>query len=215
VRAQSHTRTEPRPLTSLGNIKGMAFREFLAWYEQRHGGAIVEATIRDVESRHHAGLVPEGPYFGVLASRWYPAEVVHDLLDQLTLARSEEELEKMAADAASSVMTHMLRGVYRAMFSLIATPERYVRHAGKLWSTQYDTGESRFTVTGPTEHRVTYVGWTSHHPFICRLNMAAGRPILEAMHCRDVESQRISCVSSGAAKCENLMRWRAPLERGR
>lgn len=193
----------------------MAFREFLAWYERRHGSAPVVAAVAEVERRHRVGLVPEGPYFGVLASRWYRAEAVHDLLDRLTADRSEAELARMADDAASAIMGHMLRGVYRTLFSLIATPERYARHAGKLWSTQYDTGSIVIEVTGTTEHRITFVDWASHHPFICRMNMAAARPIFEAMQCQDIHVQRLGCISTGAAACENLVRWRAPASKSR
>jgi hypothetical protein len=197
-------------VSSLGNIKGVAFREFLAWYEMRRGSTSIARAVADVERRHGAGLVPEGPHFGVLSSRWYDAAVVHDLLDRLTAGCSDEELAQMAEDAASHVMGTMLRGVYRTMFSLFATPERYVRYVDKLWSTSYDTGSVVIQIPEPNVHRVTYAGWTSHHPFICRMNMAAARPIFEAMRCEDVRVRRLSCVSSGAPVCENVVRWRDP-----
>jgi hypothetical protein len=194
--------------SDLGRIKGVAFGEFLAWYE-----AFVNAEeVRGAVRRTHADF-PDvfdlgRAQFGILASRWYRAEVVHAVLDRLILGKAERELETIARDAAEAIMTKTIRGVYRTVFALVITPDRYRKHIDKVWSLHYDTGRIVVEEPGPQAHRVRYEDWRSHHPMICRLNMAAGGPIYEAMGCRDVSVRRLGCVSDGARACENLVSWR-------
>jgi hypothetical protein len=195
-------------LADLGKIKGVAFGEFIGWYELRYGHEPVRRAVLEVDAVHPGQLDAARIGFGVLASHWYPAPVVHTLLDCLTRNRTESELQSMAVDAADHIMKRTLRGVYRAIFTMIATPDRYVRHIDRLWSMHYDTGSLVAQRVDETTHRVTYVGWTSHHPFICRLNMAASLPLYGAMGCRDVTYERVRCVSQGGANCENLVRWK-------
>lgn len=196
-------------MSELGNIKGVAFGEFLGWYAKRYGRLPVEDAVRVVESRHRAGLSVSGATFGVLSSQWYPASVVHELVDRLTGERSPKELDEMARDAAGFIMGRTLRGVYRTMFSLFATPARYVRYVDKLWDTHYDTGKVVFRIPAAGIHHATYVDWASHHPFICRMNMASSLTIYDAMGCENVRYERKRCVSDGAADCENVVRWDA------
>jgi hypothetical protein len=184
--------------------------EFLGWYAKRNGRAAVEDAIYQAKHPDRETLVPSNGSFGILASRWYPAELVHELLDRLTAGRRELELDEMARDAATFIMGRTLHGVYRTMFSLLATPERYVRYSDKLWNTHYDTGTLLFRVPEPGTHYVTYQGWRSHHPFICRMNMASSVPIYSAMGCKNVRHERQSCIADGKPVCRNLVRWGEP-----
>jgi hypothetical protein len=194
-------------LSQLGKIKGVAFGEFLNWYDRTYARAAVVAAVRGAQARFEEGLDPDRPGFGVLASRWYPAEFVHDLLDRLTAGRSVGELDRMALDAANFIMGRTIKGVYRTMFSMFVTPDRYVKYIGKLWAMHYDTGELLVRVPEPTVHRIIYSEWAGHHPFICRMNMASGFTIYSAMGCKEVTCQRMRCVSDGAADCESMVRW--------
>jgi hypothetical protein len=194
-------------LSQLGKIKGVAFGEFLTWYDRTYPNGTVASAVREVEARFDDGLDAERAGFGVLASRWYAAELVHDLLDRLTSGRSVGELDRMALDAANFIMGRTIKGVYRTMFSMFVTPERYVKYIGKLWAMHYDTGELVVRAQEPNVHRVTYSEWAGHHPFICRMNMASGYSIYSAMGCKDVTCQRMRCVSDGAADCESMVRW--------
>jgi hypothetical protein len=144
----------------------------------------------------------------VLASRWYRAEVVHALLDILARGKTDLDLQKLATEASASIMQKTISGIYKSIFALVVTPDRYVKHIDKVWQLHYDNGLPVIEPIGPKSHRVTYHDWRSHHPLICRLNMAAGTPIYEAMGCKDVVSRRVGCVSDGAPRCENIMTWR-------
>jgi hypothetical protein len=190
---------------ALGNIKGAAFREFLVFYAKTVDRERVIAAIRAAGS---AELSAERPDFGVLQNTWYPAGLVHGLLDRLTQGFDEAELATLAQEAATHIMGVTLRGVYRTMFSLIATPERYARHIPNLWRVHYDNGDPVVLTRGAKEHRITFMSWASHHPFICRLNMAAAAPIYTAMGCKAVRWQRVHCKSMGGEHCVALVTWK-------
>jgi len=190
-----------------GKIKGVAFGEFLVWHEKRNGSSLVKGAVREVEQHYREGLDPDRAGFGVLASRWYPAEVVHELVDRLVSGRSPAELDAMARDAAGFIMGRTLKGVYRAVIAMFGSPDRYARHIDKLWGMHYDTGRVLVQESSPTSHRVRYSGWEGHHEFICRMNMASSVAIYGAMGCRDVSYERVGCISAGAPYCESIARW--------
>lgn len=186
-----------------GRIKGTAFREFLIWYGAHHGRARVSRAVAP-----HRQFDANASDLGVLPNVWYPAPLVHELIDALTEGFTREELAAMAQDAANEIMRKTLRGVYRAVFNLFVTPDRYRRHIDKLWSLHYDTGRPVIDVVGPGEHRVRYLDWAGHHPFVCALNMSSAIPIYTAMGCRDVGWTRVSCRADALETCESQVRWR-------
>lgn len=199
---------EPPPRsTRLGRIKGFAFSEFANWYADNHGRGRISRALEAAELKFHVDFDRDRGGFGILASHWYDADVVHAVLDAIVERHAPEELEVMARDAADAIMGKMLSGIYRAAFSVCVTPARYLRHVDKVWRLQYDNGEPVIVATGETEHTIHYRGWRSHHPMICRLNMASARPIYAAMGCKETRYTRIACVSEGAARCQAVVVW--------
>lgn len=152
---------------------------------------------------------PARATFGVLASQWYPAVVVHTVLDELTRGLSADELQNLARKAADGIMSNTLRGVHRTVFATFVSPARYLRHIETFWRLHYDTGSALVTARTPTEHHVIYRDWTSHHPFACQLNMASALPIYSAMGCHHVAYKILGCVSRGQARCETEISWSA------
>lgn len=194
----------PAAESSLGQIKGAAFREFVVWYAGRFG---VQRLGRSLPPAREL-LNPDAADLGVLPNVWYPAKLVHELLDLLLADKSSEELDRLAQEAADHIMKKTLSSVYRAFFNLFVTPDRYARHIDKLWSLHYDTGRPLIEPVGSNQHRIRYVDWTSHHAFICRLNMSAAVPIYSAMGCREVSWTRIACKSLQGSQCMTQVRWR-------
>jgi len=194
-----------------GHVKGAVLREFVLFCEQYDDRARLARALNALREAYPADVDPERSGGGFLASRWYPAELVHVLVDEAIAGRSQVEQDALAQHAASVIMGHTLRGVYKFLFSTFATPDLYARHAQKLWSLHYDNGsvhidnKAREGVNGVAHARV--VRWISHHPFVCKLNGAATMPIYEAMGCRDVRCDTIACVSKGDDHCEWLVRW--------
>ena len=202
---------------TLGNIKGAAFREFLVWYGRSKGQDLLLAHVQAMATRADAALLareldPRKEALGVLASQWYPAELVHALLDEVARGRSTQELEALTSEASRAVMKATLSGLYRVLFEWMATPARYARYAPKLWSAYYDSGQLRIEFDEHEAKAVsTVTSWPGHHPLICDLNRGAAPAIYAAMGCRDARCTRLACVSRGDAECRFVTAWRKPL----
>ena len=144
-------KTEISQPDGIGHIKGAAFREFLIFYGKnvdpvRAAGAVKASGSFELNTARSD--------FGILQNTWYPAELVHELLDRLTEGFDEPELQKLAQAAAIHIMGVTLHGVYKTMFSLIATPERYARHIPKLWKVHYDNGEPAVVIRADRKRHV-------------------------------------------------------------
>jgi hypothetical protein len=200
-----------RGFVLLGNVKGAVLREFVLFCQQHDDRQRLTRALRALDEAYPGSVEPERLGGGFLASRWYPAELVHVLVDEMIAGRSDAEQKKLAQRAANVIMSHTLRGVYRFLFSTFATPDLYARHANKLWSLHYDNGLVEVD-NKPREglHRVAHtrvLRWISHHPFVCMMNGAATIPIYEAMGCRNVRCEVIACVSDGSPNCAWIVHW--------
>jgi hypothetical protein len=193
---------------SIGRIKGAAFREFVGFCEQRLGRDSVQRAVDRLDPSVRAPFDREREAFGIVASTWYPAEVVHALLDELIRGRSAEERAALARDGSRQTLEATLRGIYRTLFAVLATPERYARHAGKLWSAYYESGALEVTATTAHGASSRIVGWRAHHPFLCELNAASPAIIYEAMGCAGAQSSRVACVDHGDPCCAFETTWR-------
>jgi hypothetical protein len=203
----SRERKPDRAPSGMGHIKGLGLRGFLAWYGANVDRERVLQALDLAQRDSSEYFDVSQPAFGVLTSRWYPAEVVHAILDEILRHHSRTESARLAEDAAQAVMNDLLKGVYRSIISMFVTPERYARHGEKLWTLNYDNGRP-VSVTSPAEHRVTYIEWRSHHPFLCRINMATSLTLYTTMGCRDVRYRRLGCISDGAEACDSVITWK-------
>lgn len=193
---------------SEARIKGAAFREFLRFYVKTYGEAALCERSARMPAALRAQLAPEEPVLGVLHSTWYPAPLVHALLDELTRDMSDAQMRTLASKASSAVMQKTLHGLYKVLFDWMATPERYARHAPKLWHSYYDSGTMEITAQPSGTEALTVIrDWAAHHPFICELNRGAAEAIYAAMGCSDVVCERVACVSRGDAECRFVTRW--------
>jgi len=189
-------------------IKGAAFREFLRWYDERQGSGRLADHLQALPATDRAEFDPGAPVLGVQPSHWYPASTVHRLLDEIVRGRSASEVRALGEEGARAVMDNTLRGIYRGLFTWMANPERYARHAHRLWDIYYDSGVFEVTPLPDGRGAVSVVrGWDAHHPVICELNRGAAIAIYEAMGCSDVHCERTSCVDDGASECRFVTRW--------
>lgn len=191
-----------------GNIKGAAFREFVVWYTKEQGSERLLAAVDALPESARFHLQPRREALGILAATWYPAEVLHSLLDELLRGVPEDERLGMARGAAGVIMRSTLHGIYRVLFRLMATPELYVRFGSRLWSTHYDSGDLILELEEPTHLQATVRNWRGHHPFICQLNGAALVPIFSEMGCVDPNVNFEACVSRGDTECRYSLSWR-------
>jgi hypothetical protein len=195
------------PAAGKGKIKGAAFREFVAWVEKDRGPEALARLVTGLAADDQRQYLPGRPALGLLAATWYPAALIHRFLDELTVGLPDAELERMARKGAEYTMQTNLRGVYRSLFSLFVSPKIYAMGMQQLWNLHYDSGRVGNLEAGPNRHRAVIHDWRGHHPFICRLNMAAVFPLYGAMGCRDLVAEREACVSSGDAMCAWNITW--------
>lgn len=190
-----------------GRIKGLAFREFAIWYAEHVDADHTSSVVRELEPVYPNVFDVGRRGYGILPTRWYEARLVHRFLDQLVGPQLDSEIDRLTQAAANDIMGRTLSGVYAFLFSALASPELYARHANKLWGLHYDSGTSAIVQQSATEATLRYAGWRGHHPLICRLNMAAAVPIYQAVGCTNVRWTRLACVDHGKPMCEMLVRW--------
>lgn len=199
--------TTPINPSQLGRIKGVAFREFAVWYADNISAPRVREVVLSLDHHYPNLLDADRPGFGILVTHWYPAELVHAFLDHLAEPHTAAELDRITQDAATDIMNRTLSGVYKFLFSAVASPSLYAKHVGKLWGLHYDTGTVANEHVRDTEALMRYVEWHSHHPLICKLNMSASIPIYAAMGCKNVRWRKLACVSEGQRACALSVNW--------
>lgn len=190
-----------------GARQGNAFREFLLWYEQDRGQGALLAAFDRLEPALRSELDRDRPALGVLPSVWYPAAVVHPLLDAVTEGAPPAELDRLVREGARHTIDQMMRGVQRIAFSLLVSPARYPRIINTLWRLNYDSGQVRVLVHGPRKHESIVTGWQAHHRLACRLGHASKERMYQVMGCRSVHVRQTACIADGAADCRSVVTW--------
>jgi hypothetical protein len=190
-------------------VKGAAMREFFRYLHDTHGAGLLQTLASVVEPQYRNLFNPADPCMGVVASSWYPAPAVHQILDRLLQGRSAAQVTELARGGAEAVIANTLRGVYRLLFETMMSPERYARNSQKLFSRYCDAGTMTKRATSPTSHLSTIVDWRAHHPFLCDLIIYTGVYVYRAMGCKNVKMERVSCISRGARECSFVISWAA------
>ena len=194
------------PAIEGGAIKGAAVREFIRWYAGREGPSRLRTIVDRMPEVHRKRLDPDSPALGLLANTWYEADLVHALLDAMAQDMDARQRDELARGGAEAVMAATLKGLYKVLFSWMASPARYARFSPKLWASYYDCGE--FEVQSEPGRAVcTIRNWSTHHAVICDLNREAARQIYLAMGCKGVNTERTRCVAEGHDHCCFVTTW--------
>jgi hypothetical protein len=188
-------------------IKGVAIRAFFKWYRERFGDDYVRERISHLSSEVQSKLDPGDRHLGILDSEWYPAALVHALLDSVARGMSPVDRRQLMRDGARAALATTLRGVYKLLFDSMMTPERYLRRAQSLFSRYFNAGTMTKVAEGPTAHLSLLHNWTSHHPLLCDFVQYTAETVYGAMGCQNVESTRLSCVSHDAEFCSFRVTW--------
>ena len=202
-----------RMASNAGRIRGSILRDFLRWYRDAKGSKRIAEIIESLEGEDRELFDPTDDSFGLAAREWYPAIVVHQIMDRMTAGMSDDEFEDFAREAALGVSELIQTGVYRTMFRFAFTPDRYATHIQKMWDRLYDSGRVRAEPVTDTEHRILVEDWRSHHPLLCRIQSLSRAENYRLMGCEGIELHRDRCVGEGADSCEVVMRWRRWLPR--
>lgn len=191
-------------------IKGVAIRAFFRWYREKFGDPYVRERISHLSSAIQAQLDVADPSLGIIDSEWYPADLVHALLDSVARGMSAVERRQLMRDGAQVALATTLRGIYKVLFDSMMTPERYLRRAQSLFSRYFNTGTMTKVAEGPTAHLSLIHDWTSHHPLLCDFVRYTAETVYGAMGCQNVESTRLSCVSHDGELCSFRVTWTNP-----
>lgn len=193
----------------VGSLKGAALHSFLLWYADHVGTDHFEEEAAKLPEHLRPLIDPSREALGVLASKWYPMELAHALLDRLTLRHGPRELDEMVQRAGPDVMRSQMTGLQRRAFKLLMNPDRYRKHVGSIWRQNFDSGDIEVVETGPQEHHGFCRNWRGHHPLVCRLIHTGKEAVYEAMGCKDVTVELTGCISEGDDACSSKVRWSA------
>ena len=190
----------------LGNVKGVAVRGLLGWYEGVRGLGSVARMYSTLPPHAQSRLSLDREALGVLPASWIAESSWHALLDAV-LADAPCDRERMVGEVAAAIMSTTLRGVHRSLFDRLCTPQLYARYAQVTWRLYHDEGEWRVQLVSDHAAYATLRAWRGHHPLSCDLAMEAGRIVLASMGCRGVVATRRSCVSMGGSQCACSYEW--------
>lgn len=195
------------PPATEARIKGVAFERLLDFYTRRHGEARMNAIVGSLPPDLAAHLHERGGSHGVLVNAWYPARLAHGLLDAMTASARPAERTELAEAGAEAIVRSSLRGIYKVLFQLFMTPDRYAGRAQALWDRYFDTGRVEKTIVDEKTHVTRIEDWSGHHPVLCEMNAASARIIYEELGCRAVRVERTGCVSRGDPACTQRITW--------
>lgn len=191
-------------------IKGGAIREFFTWYERRFGADHVRAMAARVPEDLRGLLDPDEPIVKILPASWYPASLVHAMLDAIAEERSQVELERLAKEASRDLVKNGMNSVYRFVLAKLVSPEMYARMIPRLWHQLHTTGERKLEIVAEGEAKSTIARWPGHHPTLCALTNELMCAIFEAMDCKNVRWERVRCITrDGGDECVSTVTWRS------
>jgi hypothetical protein len=192
-------------------VKGVAVREFLRWYVAARGTRALEKTVAMMPPEQQRSLNLAEPALGLLAGTWYPAPMIHRLLDGMTAGLRGPERLALIRDGAKATIRETLSGVYKVLFQAMMSPERYARNAQQLFSRYHNTGVMTKTAIetpdGPG-HLSVIRDWHGHHPTLCDFITHTAEYVYFALGCRDLTIKKTGCVSTGQPECTFVISWR-------
>ena len=191
-----------------GHVKGLVVRQFLSWYVGREGEAAAQAMLERMPAAEREQIdLRQKKGFGILPTRWYSANFVNAMLDAAIEPFDPSTLTSLADEAAVVIINSSISGIYKALFRMVATPDRLIKYQQLLWNQHYDSGVVSTEKLSETSHRTVIRDWRGHHHFSCRLNSGATAPIYGNMGIGDIRLQRHACISRGDDACVNVISW--------
>jgi hypothetical protein len=191
--------------------KGAALTSFLEWYAALAGPVKLDAALDTIPEDYRRQLDRTQRSMGILPATWYPALLVHALLDAIVKQVGATDIDDFAERAGRAVTEKLIGGLYAGLFRSMASPDLYAKYAPKLWRSYYRMGRVEAEVVDSGETRVRMSEWPGHHPLVCDINRAAAGLIFQKMGCAKVESVRTRCVHGGQRYCEVVLTYMAGL----
>jgi hypothetical protein len=190
-----------------GRIKGTAVRAGVAWFADAYGAAALERVGGIASTEVHAALRVGDPLFGLMPSGWYDTQAVGDLLDALERVAAPAEPDSFASRLAEAIAQDNVRGVYRSLFRLVATPSLFEANAQRVWRTYVDEGTLTVRVRSQGWFDARVRGWARHHTSVCRMLRPLLEQLLRAVGYTALVVDRTECVDEGATQCSFVGNW--------
>ena len=190
-----------------GRVKGAAIREFVAWHVSVQGTGPLERAIRALRPEQQDEFALDRDCLGVLPSVWFPGEVVHGVLDRLTDGLDARAYDALVQGGAEATVKGLMTGAQRIVFSTLLSPRTYTKVASLTFTRSSETAGIENEELGPKRHRGTVEDWASHHPFLCRMNVAIKGGIYRAIGCKSVRIEERFCRSDGQPQCGSVIAW--------
>jgi serine/threonine protein kinase len=190
-----------------GRIKGTAVRAGLAWFGNTYGGLALQQVGEVASAEVHAALRVGDPLFGIMPSGWYDTQAIGELLYALESVAAPAEPEAFVSRLAEAVAHDNVRGVYRALFRLVASPALFEANAQRVWRTYVDEGSLTVHVRSPASFEARIRGWSRHHAAVCRILRPMLEHMLRAVGYTALVVERTECVGEGATQCSFAGNW--------
>jgi hypothetical protein len=190
-----------------GKVKGAAVRSFIQWYVREVDPERLRAIVLTLPEAEREEFDVEHITLGVLPSNWYSAKAIHGILDRLTAGLEREQLDDLGARAGKATAAAILTGVHRVLFERLLNPAAYCKLAERAFRLNYESGHLENIAHGPRRHEGIVSGWKSHHPFLCRMNVAIKAELYRAMRCKGVRVERRFCRDDGDDRCGSIIVW--------
>jgi len=192
-----------------GRIKGTALRAAIAWVGETKGERAL-ARVNELASPELRSMLRMGePALGIMASGWYDIQLVGELLDAFEQAVLPSDPATFVAQLADAIARDNVRGVYRALFRLIASPPLLEANAQRVWQTYVDEGtlSVRILKLGSFDARVR--DWSRHNASVCRILGPMMQQSLRAIGYNALVVERTQCLAHGGTQCVFEGNWLA------
>ena len=152
-------------------------------------------------------LVLDDVALGLIASRWYPPEMIHAMIEGMFGSLDEETRHAQMREAATAAVRATGRGVYRFALERVVSPRLFAASIQVLWNMIHDSGVRSMSVSERAIESRTH-GWLGHAPLLCSLMAETSAAVLETMGHTEVRWRRDECVANGDARCVIHYSWR-------
>ncbi len=193
-----------------GRIKGAPLRAMCEeWAARRSVDEVLEAIHRLPETERFSTFPdPLRTGFGVLPSGWYSAIVGAQVLESLFEQLPPEQTTEMIEVLARGIMARTLRGVHRALFRIVGSPELMRKRGQLFWKKQFDTGVVAISQGKPGEQLHVYREWSGHHRLFCLISFHCVPVMFEQMGVAPpIRVEPIRCAADGSGECAAFVRW--------
>ncbi len=192
-----------------GRVKGTAVRAGLAWFNDSYGGPATARVGELASEELHATLRFGDPALGIMPSGWYDTQMIGELLIAMERAVSPADPDAFIARLAEAIARDNVKGVYRSLFRLVASPSLLEANAQRVWRTYVDEGTLSVHLLSPISFDARVRGWSRHHIAVCRLLRPLLEHLLRAIGYTALVVERTECVSDGASQCSFEGSWLA------